>query len=66
MEAIVDVTSDPDAVLEAAGRWRDVGGTHLTIRTTDPAADPDLAARSVDEHLDLLERAHRTLRGARM
>ena len=49
----------PDAVLEAAGRWRDVGGTHLTIRTTDPAADPDLAARSVDEHLDLLERAHR-------
>ena len=36
MEAIVDVTGDPGAVLEAAGQWRDVGGTHLTIRTTDP------------------------------
>ena len=64
MEAIVDITGDPGAVLEAAGQWRDVGGTHLTIRTTDPTADPDLAARSVDEHLELLERALHALRDA--
>jgi alkanesulfonate monooxygenase SsuD/methylene tetrahydromethanopterin reductase-like flavin-dependent oxidoreductase (luciferase family) len=57
-EGIVDWAHGPDAAAETAATWAKAGGTHLSVRMFDTAADfmrsPKLGFRTVDQHLTAL------------
>ena len=54
-EGLVDWSVGPDACAEAAATWAAAGGTHLSLRTFDTAAEfmgvRPLGFTSVDQHL---------------
>lgn len=63
-EGLVDWSTGPEAVADMVRRWRDVGGTHLSVRTFDTSSAfmgvPPLGYTTVDQHLAAIE-AYRDL-----
>jgi probable F420-dependent oxidoreductase len=54
LEAITDVSIGEDRWIERAERWRQVGGTHLSVRTMPTAGVPDSGCWNVDDHLEAM------------
>ena len=65
---MLDWAHGPDACAEAIVAWREVGGTHVALRTFDTLASrlgvAKLGYTSVDEHLDALARFRDVAAGA--
>jgi probable F420-dependent oxidoreductase len=62
LEAITDVTTEPDRWSQTARAWAEAGGTHLSIRTMPTVGVEDSGCRTVDQHLGAFERWRDTLR----
>jgi hypothetical protein len=58
LECMMLHAQTPDSVAEMALRWRDIGGTHLSLTTMGQNFT------TVDQHLDFIKRAADALRKA--
>lgn len=56
LDVIVDVVVDEARWIADMSTWRTIGGSHLTARTLRTAGVPDRGFRTVDQHLEALER----------
>ncbi len=48
--------TSPDRWAAEAAEWAELGVTHLSLRTDESRRDQPVTAKSVDEHIDLLQR----------